>query len=164
MTYSTIIRTCTAALVALPLLLAGSAQAATRRTKPDSHSAAKRSVATTKASCCDTAPPTKKPALAKTPAATVVAPAAPAALPAAPQTVQVKGIVLNPDGRPCAGASVYPAGAPRQLVVTNAQGAFTLPVPAGAAVSLRVEYFGEGTSRVEVPVPGPEPLHITLGQ
>jgi len=167
MTYSTILRTWTAALVALPLLLAGPAQAAARRTKPDNHSAAKRSQTVAKATCCDTPPPTKKPALSKAPAATAVAvatPAALAALPAAPQTVQVKGIVLNPDGRPCAGASVYPAGAPRQLVVTNAQGAFTLPVPAGAAVSLRVEYFGEGTSRVDVPAPGAEPLRITLGQ
>jgi hypothetical protein len=72
--------------------------------------------------------------------------------------------VLPPDSRPCAGASVYPAGAPRQLVVTDAQGAFTLPVPAGGSVSLRVEYFGEGSSRVEVPAPGTEPLLITLGK
>lgn len=101
-----------------------------------------------------------------TPAASPpVAAAAPAATQlAAPATVQLKGIVLAPDGRPCAGASVYPAGAPRQLVVTDAQGAFALPVPAGAAVALRVEYFGEGSSRVEVPAPGTEPLRITLGQ
>jgi len=84
--------------------------------------------------------------------------------PTAPQVVQLKGIVLNPNGRPCAGASVYMAGAPRQLVVTDAQGAFALPVPAGGALSLRVEYFGEGSSRVEVPTPGAELLHITLGQ
>lgn len=81
-----------------------------------------------------------------------------------PQTVQLKGVVLAPDGRPCAGASVYPAGAPRQLVVTDAQGAFSLPVPAGAPVSVRVDYFGEGSSRVEVPAPGAEPLRITLGK
>lgn len=121
-------------------------------------------------------PPTRRPALPagkpkSVPAAQHVvaasplaAPAAPAAQLAAPATVQLKGIVLAPNGRPCAGASVYPAGAPRQLVVTDAQGAFALPVPAGAAVALRVEYFGEGSSRVEVPAPGTEPLRITLGQ
>lgn len=128
----------------------------------------------------DNPPPTKhKPGVATKPraadpadagskkaASVAAAPTAPAASPApavAPQTVQLKGIVLMPDGRPCAGASVYPAGAPRQLTVTNAQGAFTLPVPAGKAVSLRVEYFGEGSSRVEVPTPSSELLHITLG-
>ncbi len=88
----------------------------------------------------------------------------PAALPAAPQVMKLKGIVLNADGRPCPGASVYPAGAPRQLVVTDANGAFALPVPAGGAVSLRVEYFGVGSSRVEVPTPTADVLHITLGK
>lgn len=91
-------------------------------------------------------------------------PAAPASNFAASQFTQVRGIVLTPEGRPCAGASVYPAGAPRQLVVTDAQGAFELPVPAGAAVSLRVEYFGEGSSRVEVPAPGTSLVRVTLGQ
>jgi hypothetical protein len=93
-----------------------------------------------------------------------VAPSASAPSPSAPQLTQVRGIVLTPEGRPCAGASVYPAGAPRQLVVTDAQGAFELPVPAGAAVSLRVEYFGEGSSRVEVPAPGTSLVRVTLGQ
>ena len=125
-----------------------------------------------------TDPPTRRPPLAVgkpqsvpaqhvAAASPLVAPATPAAqlaASAAPATVQLKGIVLAPNGRPCAGASVYPAGAPRQLVVTDAQGAFALPVPAGAAVALRVEYFGEGSSRVEVPAPGSEPLRITLGQ
>lgn len=100
------------------------------------------------------------------PASLPVAPGSPLAAPspATPQLVQVRGIVLTPEGRPCAGASVYPAGAPRQLVVTDAQGAFALPVPAGTAVSLRVEYFGEGSSRVEVPAPGTSIVHVTLGQ
>lgn len=101
------------------------------------------------------------------PPTAVVASTAPVASPApvaAPQTVQLKGIVLTAEGRPCAGASVYPAGAPRQLTVTDAQGAFSLPVPAGAAIALRVEYFGEGSSRVEVPAPSSEPLRITLGK
>ncbi|QKG51802.1 carboxypeptidase-like regulatory domain-containing protein [Hymenobacter sp. BRD67] len=100
-------------------------------------------------------------------AASLATPAAapPVAEALAPQTVQLKGIVLKADGQPCAGASVYPAGAPRQLVVTDAKGTFTLPVPASMPVSLRVEYFGEGSSRVEVPAKAAtEPLHITLGQ
>jgi len=83
---------------------------------------------------------------------------------AAPQLVQLKGPVLNPDGRPGAGASVFPAGAPRQLVVTDAKGAFVLPVPAGTALSLQVEYFGVGSSRVAVDKPSAEPLRITLGK
>lgn len=146
----------------LLLLLAGSAVAAPAT---DTHPVTKRQpvVAGKSKFTAPTTTTSKQPALPAT--APVVTPAAeqPSA-PAAPKTVQLKGIVLAPDGRPCAGASVYPAGAARQLVVTDAQGAFTLPVPAGAAVSLRVEYFGEGSSRVEVPAPGTEPLRITLGK
>ncbi|MEJ7664856.1 MAG: carboxypeptidase-like regulatory domain-containing protein [Hymenobacter sp.] len=78
--------------------------------------------------------------------------------------MQLRGVVLNPDGLPCAGASVYPAGMARQLVVTDAQGAFTLPVPAGAALSLQVEYFGVGSSRVALDAPSTEPLRIILGK
>lgn len=143
-----------AVLLAMPLLLAGQATAApatenppvTKNTRPTASKGA-------------TGPATQ----ASKPATLPVAAALPAS-PAAPQTVQLKGIVLAADGRPCAGASVYPAGAPRQLVVTDAQGAFALPVPAGGAVSLRVEYFGEGNSRVEVPSPGTALVRVTLGQ
>ena len=133
-------RSFSVALVAL--LLAGSAQAAPTTTGP------------------------QLPAKPHGPQApTVVAAATPAALdPDAPQLTQLKGVVLNADGRPFPGASVYPAGAPRQLVVTDAQGAFVLPVLAGTAVSLQVEYFGVGSSRVRVEHPSAEPLHITLGQ
>jgi hypothetical protein len=138
----------TAALLAMPLLLAGQAVAAPAT---DNRPAAAK----------NTAAPTTQPSK---PAALPVAAVAVPTTPEAPQTVQIKGIVLHPDGRPCAGASVYPAGSPRQLVVTNAQGAFTLPVPAGGAASLRVEYFGEGSSRVEVPAPGTELVRITLGK
>lgn len=76
----------------------------------------------------------------------------------------LKGTVVLRTGQPCAGASVYVAGAPRQLVVTNAQGAFTIPTSAGAAIVLYIDYFGEGTSRVKVSLPATEPLRITLGQ
>lgn len=84
--------------------------------------------------------------------------------PSLPQLVMLRGTVVRATGQPCAGASVYPAQAPRQLVVTDAQGAFALPVPVGAAVSLRVDYFGEGNSRVEIPLPTADLLHIILGQ
>jgi hypothetical protein len=116
--------------------------------------------ATTKKSATrfQTAPTTTLLAVAPTAAAQ------PAATPTAPQVMKLKGIVLNADGRPCPGASVYPAGAPRQLVITDANGAFVLPVPASEAVSLRVEYFGIGSSRVEVAAPSAEVLRITLGK
>ena len=83
---------------------------------------------------------------------------------AARHVVQLRGVVLTPDGRPCAGASVYPAGQARQLVVTDAQGGFVLPVPAGAALSLQVEYFGVGSSRVAVAAPSAAPLRVILGK
>lgn len=90
--------------------------------------------------------------------------ALPLVAPGLPQLVMVRGTVVRPTGQPCAGASVYAARAPRQLVVTDAQGAFTLPVAAGTAVLLRVEYFGEGSSLVEVPLPIADSLRITLGE
>ena len=146
-----------AAFLLLPLAASTAAAAPTTDNPP----ATKRQPVATKAKVT-------APALATAPnkqaTPTAVVASASLAAAAAPQTVQLKGIVLTADGRPCAGASVYPAGAPRQLTVTDAQGAFTLPVPAGAAIALRVEYFGEGSSRVEVPTPGPEPLRITLGK
>lgn len=148
------------ALLAMPLLVSAAAAAPTTDKHPPVRrpaAPATRPKALTPASAPQTAAPV---AVASTVASASEQPAAPAA----PQTVQLTGIVLAPDGRPCAGASVYPSGAPRQLVVTDAKGAFALPVPAGAPVSVRVEYFGEGSSRVEVPTPGTGPLRITLGQ
>lgn len=143
-----------ALLLATPLLLAGQAVAAPAT---DNRPVAKNTRAAAPKS-------TGGPATQASPPATLPLAAALPASPALPQTIQVRGIVLASDGRPCAGASVYPAGAPRQVVVTDAQGAFALPVPAGAAASLRVEYFGEGSSRVEVPTPGTELVRVTLGR
>ncbi|GAA4496197.1 hypothetical protein GCM10023172_09080 [Hymenobacter ginsengisoli] len=143
----------------MALLLAGSAAAAPAT---DTHPVTKRQPATAGKGKL-AAPAASRQPVAPAPAVTPVL-SEPASSPAAPQTVKLRGIVLAPDGRPCAGASVYPAGAPRQLVVTDAQGAFALAVPAGAPVALRIEYFGEGSSRVEVPVPSAELLHITLGK
>jgi hypothetical protein len=93
-----------------------------------------------------------------------VAVATPTILPLTPQAKHLVGVVLKSDGQPLPGASIYLAGAPRQLVVTDAQGRFDLPVATGSAVDLRVEYFGEGSSRVEVPANQVAPLKITLGQ
>jgi hypothetical protein len=150
------------ALLAVPVLMS----AATAAPTTDNHPLAKRqpaSAARPKSWLPAPAFSTGKQLATPTPVTAASASALPTT-PAVPQTVQLKGIVLAPDGQPCAGASVYPAGAPRQLVVTDAQGAFALPVPAGEPVSVRVEYFGEGSSRVEVPAPGTELLRITLGK
>lgn len=154
------LRFCAIALLAGPLLINSAAAAPTTDTHPPL--AKRQPVVAAKPKLTLPATggkQTASPAPVAAPVASVLA-----AIPYAPQTVQLKGIVLAPNGQPCAGASVYPAGAPRQLVVTDAQGAFTLPVPAGGPVSLRVEYFGEGSSRVEVPTPGTEPLRIMLGK
>lgn len=155
-----------AVLLVLPLLVS----TATAAPFADTHPLAKRQpLASPKPKTKSLASLSAKPLAAPAPVAAAPEASAPVAAldtmdTAAPQTVQVKGIVLAPDGQPCAGASVYPAGAPRQLVVTDAQGAFTLPVSATGPVSLRIDYFGEGSSRVEVPTPGAEPLRITLGK
>lgn len=144
-------------LLALPLLVSTAAAAPTT----DTHPLAKRTTATklrpTPAPFAAVAQPVAIPATA------LAATGLPTSI-EEPQTVQLKGIVLYTDGRPCAGASVYPAGAPRQLVITDAQGAFSLAVPAGAPVAVRAEYFGEGSSRVEVSAPGTEVLRIKLGR
>jgi hypothetical protein len=85
-------------------------------------------------------------------------------LPTPSPILLLKGTVLLRTGQPCAGTSVWVVGAPRQLVMTNAQGVFELPVPTGVAVVLSIDYLGEGTSRVQVPLPLTKPLHVTLGQ
>jgi hypothetical protein len=104
----------------------------------------------------------RNPSVITLPALVVVA--TPTTLPLAPQAKHLVGVVLKSDGQPLPGASIYPAGAPRQLVVTDAQGRFDLLVAMDSAVILRVEYFGEGSSRVEVPASQVAPLKITLGQ
>ncbi|AMR29218.1 hypothetical protein A0257_20380 [Hymenobacter psoromatis] len=144
-----------AVLVALPLALTTAAGQAVAHAAgpPVGHPAPKKAAAADKAS------PAALPAQASAAALATVSVAPPAS-----QLVQLKGLVLNPDGRPCPGASVFPAGAPRQLVVTNAKGAFVLSVPADTALVLQVEYFGVGSSRVAVDKPSAEPLRITLGQ
>lgn len=90
-------------------------------------------------------------------------PQVPALSTVARQTL-LRGIVVSAGGQPCAGASVYATQTPRQVVVTDASGAFALPTQPGTAVSLRIEYFGVGSSHLEVVLPTNEVLHITLGQ
>lgn len=81
---------------------------------------------------------------------------------AAPQTVMLTGVVVLANGQPCPGASVYMSGAARQLVVTDARGAFALPVPAGNSLAINAEYFGVGSTRLALGKPSTEPLRITI--
>lgn len=90
--------------------------------------------------------------------------AAPSTSPAAPQTVVLTGVVLLADGRPCPGASVFMASAPRQLVVADAHGEFSLPVPAGGPVAIKADYFGVGSTRLALDQPSGQPLRLTLGR
>lgn len=82
---------------------------------------------------------------------------------AAPETVVLRGVVLRADGQPLPGAGVYVAGLAKQLVVTDEQGAFALPVPTGRQVAVLADYFGLGSTRVSVSLPLAQPLRITVG-
>lgn len=100
----------------------------------------------------------------KAPVAVVAAPSAAPAAPTAPQTVVLTGVVLLANGQPCPGAGVFLATAPRQLVVANARGEFSLPVPADGPVAIRADYFGVGSTRVALDQPSGQPLRLTLGR
>lgn len=99
--------------------------------------------------------------VAAIPMATTVA--LPAEGPAAPQVVVLTGVVLLADGQPCPGASVFMSGAPRQLVVTDARGAFALPVPAGSPLAIQADYFGVGSTRLALNKPSGQPLRLVFG-
>jgi hypothetical protein len=105
---------------------------------------------------------------ANKPVSMPLASAAPMAAPAtadayvAPQTITLTGVVVLANGQPCPGASVYMTGAARQLVVTDAHGAFALPVPAGNSLAINAEYFGVGSTRVALDKPSTEPMRITI--
>jgi hypothetical protein len=165
MTPTTTFRFC-ASLLAFYLFVSSPALASNSLEGPVTSSVIKRSHAVALRPKVPTSG-TKKLGLRKPGAITLPAPvvvATPAILPLAPQAKHLVGVVLKSDGQPLPGASIYQAGAPRQLVVTDAQGRFDLPVAMDSAVVLRVEYFGEGSSRVEVPANQVAPLKITLGQ
>lgn len=104
-----------------------------------------------------TAKPVSAPLASAAPVATAAVEA-----PTGPQTVTLTGVVLLANGQPCAGASVYMTGAARQVVITDARGAFALPVPAGNALAINAEYFGVGSTRVALDKPSTQPLRITI--
>jgi hypothetical protein len=68
------------------------------------------------------------------------------------------------DGQPCPGAAVFMSTAPRQLVVANARGEFSLPVPAAGPVTIKADYFGVGSTRLALSQPNGQPLRLMLGR
>lgn len=114
----------------------------------------------------------------RAPAATRPAPTAPALLAAAaapvatapqpeaaPTLINVVGTILGADGQPRPGVSVFPTANPRLLAITDAKGAFRLQLPATAGtIRLQADYFGVGSSRIEVDGQQPQPVHLVLGQ
>jgi hypothetical protein len=84
---------------------------------------------------------------------------------AAPSLITVVGTILGTDGQPRPGVSVFPTSNPRLLAITDAKGAFRLQLPATAGViHLQADYFGVGSSRLDVDGQHPQPVHIVLGQ
>jgi len=98
--------------------------------------------------------------------AAAVAPVAAAPQPeAAPTVIDVVGTILGADGQPRPGVSVFPTANPRLLAVTDAKGTFKLQLPAAAGtIRLQADYFGVGSSRIDVDGQHPQPVHIVLGQ
>jgi hypothetical protein len=84
---------------------------------------------------------------------------------AAPRTVSVTGIILGADGQPRPGVSVFPTFNPRLIAITDAKGAFSLALPpTPGIVHLQADYFGVGSSRVDIDGQRPKPINIVLGQ
>jgi len=102
------------------------------------------------------------------PALLAVAPAPVAAAPqpeAAPSLITVVGTILGTDGQPRPGVSVFPTTNPRLLAITDAKGNFKLQLPVTAGtIRLQADYFGVGSSRIDVDGQHPQPVHIVLGQ
>jgi len=102
------------------------------------------------------------------PALLAVAPAPVAATPqpeAAPSLITVVGTILGTDGQPRPGVSVFPTTNPRLLAITDAKGNFKLQLPVTAGtIRLQADYFGVGSSRIDVDGQHPQPVHIVLGQ
>lgn len=144
-----------AVLAAGPLLVTGAAQAASPHPAAQApHPAPLRK---------PTAPRPVVVAVAA-PAPIAVVAAAPQ-LAAAPRQLSVSGTVVGTDGRPLAGVSVFPTFNPRLLAVTDAKGVFSLQLPAPAGpFHLQTDYFGVGSSRVEVDAQHLHPITIVLGQ
>lgn len=84
---------------------------------------------------------------------------------AAPRTVSVTGTILGADGQPRPGVSVFPTFNPRLIAITDAKGTFSLPLPATPGiVHLQADYFGVGSSRVDIDGQHPQPINLVLGQ
>jgi len=149
------------ALVALALLLAGSAQAACAlpTASRGDHPLARRTPAKAKVAS-HASRPVSPAASVESPAITI--PAADAAT--SPRLVCLTGVVLGLDGRPCPGVCVFPTHNPRHIAVTNAEGAFQLQVPARTAFSLQAELVGQGSSRVAIAGESAQPVAIVLGR
>lgn len=81
---------------------------------------------------------------------------------ASPRLMGLTGVVLGADGLPGPGDCVFPTATPRQVAVTNAEGAFQLQVPARTAFSLQAE-VGRGSSRVAIAGESAQPVRIILG-
>jgi hypothetical protein len=93
------------------------------------------------------------------------APAASAEPEAAPRLIVVTGTILGANGQPRPGVSVFPTSTPRLIAVTDAKGAFSLQLPAVAGtIHLQADYFGVGSSRIQVDGQHPQPVTIVLGQ
>ena len=149
-------------LVAGPLLVAGSAHAASTHPATQArHPAPLHAVA---------APPRKptSPRPVAVPAAAPVAAAIVAAAPQpaeAPRQLSLSGTVVGTDGHPLAGVSVFPTFNPRLIAVTDDKGFFSLQLPTpDGPFHLQTDYFGLGSSRVEVDAQHPQPINIVLGQ
>lgn len=151
MTFSTCLRLCIASAAFMLMLPA----AATSHEPVKGQSKGKQTVA----GATVAAKPVSMP-LAST--VSIAAPAAATDAYAAPQTVTLTGVVVLANGQPCPGASVYMTGAARQLVVTDARGAFALPVPVGNSLAINAEYFGVGSTRVALDKPSTEPMRIII--
>ncbi|HET6638358.1 MAG TPA: TonB-dependent receptor, partial [Gemmatimonadota bacterium] len=74
------------------------------------------------------------------------------AAPLAGQEAGLRGIVVDPDGQPVAGAEVSAAGA---LSRTGDDGAFALTLPGPGEHALRVDRLGYRTATLSVSAPGP---------
>lgn len=158
-----------ASVVACFLLLAGPAQAAT--TQPVGLKTGRPATAARRGTTGRPGAAAKAATLAgskeaarTSAAATLPQPAAQPAAAVAPKLIYVAGIVFNKEGRPCPGVCVFPTTDTHQIVVTDAQGAFQLQVPAQTNLSIQADYFGLGSNRVAINSYMTQPVHIVLGR
>ena len=102
----------------------------------------------------------RKPAVARQKPEAAVPAAAVAPPVAVPPLVTVRGVVLGPNHLALPGATVFVAGQPSQMVVTNQDGEFALQLP--QAAQLVVAYSGLADCRLPVPAHDSNTLFVTL--